>query len=166
MQGWPEQTKVKNQLWEIADRNTPLRNFSQYTQAIMDLGATVCKRSSPECLCCPLKSECKAYNSNQTQNYPSKKPKRIMPTKKVCMYIVKNELGEILLEQRPSKGYGAPYSFPEKLPTSRDDEKPVTNKNHCSQSAIPSENYLSTIRHTFSLSSGNPASLVKVSKII
>ena len=151
VQGWPEQTKVKNQLWEMADRNTPLRNFSQYTQAIMDLGATVCKRSSPECLCCPLKSECKAYNSNQTQNYPSKKPKRIMPTKKVCMYIVKNELGEILLEQRPSEGiWGALYSFPEKLPTSRDNEEPVSNKNHCSQLAIPSENYLNTIRHTFS----------------
>lgn len=151
VQGWPEQTKVKNQLWEIADRNTPLRNFSQYTQAIMDLGATVCKRSSPECLCCPLKSECKAYNSNQTQNYPSKKPKRFMPTKKVCMYIVKNELGEILLEQRPPEGiWGALYSFPEELPTSRDNENPVSSKNHCSQLAIPSENYLSTIRHTFS----------------
>ena len=109
----------------------------------MDLGATVCKRSSPECLCCPLKSECKAYNSNQTQNYPSKKPKRLMPTKKVCMYIVKNELGEILLEQRPPEGiWGALYSFPEKLPTSRDNENPVSSKNHCSQLAIPSENYL------------------------
>ena len=151
VQGWPEQTKVKNQLWEIADRNTPLRNFSQYTQAIMDLGATVCKRSSPECLCCPLKSECKAYNSNQIQNYPSKKPKRLMPTKKVCMYIVKNELGEILLEQRPPEGiWGALYSFPEKLPTSRENEKPMSSKNHSSQLTIPSENCLSTIRHTFS----------------
>ena len=151
VQGWPEQTKIKNQLWEIADRNTPLRNFSQYTQAIMDLGATVCKRSNPECLCCPLKSECKAYNSNQIQKYPTKKPKRLMPTKKLCMYIVKNELGEILLEQRPPEGiWGALYSFPEKLPTSRENEKPMSSKNHCSQSAIPSENCLSTIRHTFS----------------
>ena len=41
-------------------------------------------------------------------------------------------------------------SFPEKLPTSRDNEKPVSNKNHCSQLAIPSVIYLSTIRHTFS----------------
>ena len=151
VQGWPEQTKIKNQLWEIADKNTPLRNFSQYTQAIMDLGATVCKKSSPECLCCPLKSECKAYNSNQIQNYPSKKPKRLMPTKKVCMYIVKNELGEILLEQRPPEGiWGALYSFPEKLPTLRENEKPMSSKNHSPQLTIPSENCLSTIRHTFS----------------
>ena len=149
--GWPEQTKVRNQLWEIADRNTPQRNFSQYTQAIMDLGATVCKRSRPECLCCPVKSECKAYNSNQIQNYPTKKPKRLMPTKEVCMYIVKNELGEILLEQRPPEGiWGALYSFPENLPTSRENEKPMSSKNLCSQLAIPSENCLSTIRHTFS----------------
>ena len=71
--------------------------------------------------------------------------------KKVCMYIVKNELGEILLEQRPPEGiWGALYSFPEKLPTSRDNENPVSSKNHCSQLAIPSENYLHTIRHTFS----------------
>ena len=149
--GWPEQTKVRNQLWEIADRNTPQRNFSQYTQAIMDLGATVCKRSRPECLCCPVKSECKAYNSNQIQNYPTKKPKRLMPTKEVCMYIVKNELGEILLEQRPPEGiWGALYSFPENLPTSRENEKPMSSKNHSTQLRIPSENCLSTIRHTFS----------------
>ena len=151
VQGWPEQTKVRNQLWEIADRNTPLRNFSQYTQAIMDLGATVCKRSSPECLCCPLKSECKAYNSNQIQNYPTKKPKRLMPTRKVSMYIVKNELGEILLEQRPSKGiWGALYSFPEKLPTAMLNENPESDKKLCSIPALPAENCLSTIRHTFS----------------
>ena len=74
-----------------------------------------------------------------------------MPTKKVCMYIVKNELGEILLEQRPSEGiWGALYSFPEEFPTSRDNENPVSSKNHCLQLAIPSENYLNTIRHTFS----------------
>ena len=151
VQGWPEQTKIKNQLWEIADKNTPVRNFSHYTQAIMDLGATVCKRSSPACLCCPLNTECKAYITNQIEHYPGKKPKRLMPTKKVCMYIVENELGEILLEQRPPEGiWGALYSFPEKLATSRENEKPMSSKNHSPQLAIPSNHCLPTIRHTFS----------------
>ena len=67
------------------------------------------------------------------------------------MYIVKNELGEILLEQRPPEGiWGALYSFPEKLPTLRENEKPMSSKNHSTQLRIPSENCLSTIRHTFS----------------
>ena len=151
VQGWPEQTKIKNRLWEIADKNTPVRNFSHYTQAIMDLGATVCKRSSPECLCCPLNTECKACITDQIEHYPGKKPKRLIPTKKVFMYIVENELGEILLEQRPPEGiWGALYSFPEKLPTARENEKPMSGKNHSPQLAILSKNCLPTIRHTFS----------------
>ena len=151
VQGWPEQTKVKNQLWELADRTTPVKNFSQYTQAIMDLGATVCKRSNPECLRCPLNNECKAYTTNQVENYPSKKPKRLIPTKKVCMYILENELGEILLEQRPSEGiWGALYSFPEKLPTIGVKEYTESSKKPCSKTARPSENYLKTIKHSFS----------------
>ena len=151
VQGWPEQTKIKNQLWEIADKNTPVRNFSQYTQAIMDLGATVCKRSSPECLCCPLNTECKACITDQIEHYPGKKPKRLIPTKKVFMYIVENELGEILLEQRPSEGiWGALYSFPEKLPTKMVSESLESSKELGSIPAHPVENSLSVIRHTFS----------------
>ena len=151
VRGWPEKTKVKNRLWEIADSNTPMTNFSQYTQAIMDLGATVCKRSNPECERCPLNTECKAYTTNQVGNYPGKKPKRLIPTKKVCMYILENELGEILLEQRPSEGiWGALYSFPEKLPTLGVKEYSESSKKLCSKTARPSGNYLKTIRHTFS----------------
>jgi A/G-specific adenine glycosylase len=42
--GWPEQTLVRNQLWEIATALTPADRVANYTQAMMDLGATVCTR--------------------------------------------------------------------------------------------------------------------------
>ena len=74
--GWPEQTKTKNQLWAIAEKNTPRKNFAQYTQAIMDLGATGCKRSKPDCCRCPVEHTCNAYTLNKVEDYPSKKPNK------------------------------------------------------------------------------------------
>ena len=53
IEGWPEQTKIKNALWQIAEQSTPIKDVAAYTQAIMDLGATVCKRSNPSCDSCP-----------------------------------------------------------------------------------------------------------------
>lgn len=151
IQGWPEQTKVKNQLWEVAEQNTPLNNFSQYTQAIMDLGATVCKRSNPDCLKCPLNFGCNAYKYGETQNYPGKKPKKLIPIKKVCMYVFENEFGEILLEQRPPKGiWGSLYSFPEALELSKFRENLEANDTLCFKSAQIAEINLKPIRHTFS----------------
>ena len=67
------------------------------------------------------------------------------------MYILENELGEILLEQRPSEGiWGALYSFPERLPTIMVNEYSKSSKKACSKTALPSGDYLKTIKHTFS----------------
>ena len=151
IRGWPEQTKVKNQLWKIAEQNTPLKNFSQYTQAVMDLGATVCKRSNPDCLGCPLNPECSAHNLNEVQNYPGKKPKKPLPVKKVRMYVFENEFGEILLEQRPPTGiWGSLYSFPEELEPSNFRKNPKTGKGLCLKSDDVEENNLQPFKHNFS----------------
>ncbi len=63
IEGWPEQTKVKNELWQIAEQLTPKKDVAAYTQAIMDLGATICTRSEPICNACPLNESCVAFNS-------------------------------------------------------------------------------------------------------
>ena len=151
IQGWPEQKKVKEQLWEIAEQNTPLKDFSQYTQAVMDLGATVCKRSNPDCLKCPLNSACSAYKHNEIRNYPGKKPKKPIPVKKVRMYVFENELGEFLLEQRPPKGiWGSLYSFPEELELNKLKKNIETSNIVRLESASAEESNLQPIRHTFS----------------
>ena len=112
--GWPGETKVVNQLWEKAAALTPTARVADYTQAIMDLGASACSRSNPDCDACPFVADCTAYLAGEVENYPGKKPKKILPTKKTCMLVIENKHGEILLEKRPSSGlWGGLWSFPE-----------------------------------------------------
>lgn len=117
IEGWPGQTAVANELWEIAEKLTPQTRFADYTQAIMDLGATICVRSSPKCLACPLEAECIARQTGRVAELPGKKPKKAMPVRSTCMLIIENRAGEYLLQRRPSTGlWGGLWSFPEVEP--------------------------------------------------
>jgi len=112
--GWPEQSSTKKQLWEIAESLTPHKRMDDYTQAIMDLGATVCTRSKPSCPDCPLQLDCGAHQQDRIAEFPGKKAKKILPTKSVAMFILQNRFGEVLLEKRPTAGiWGSLYSLPE-----------------------------------------------------
>ncbi|WP_029408384.1 A/G-specific adenine glycosylase [Thiomicrorhabdus sp. Milos-T2] len=114
IEGWPGEKIIENKMWLLAEELTPQQRFNDYTQAIMDLGATVCKRSKPNCEQCPVKSGCGAFKANQVSVYPFKKPKKDKPTKQAWLLINQNSQGEICLEQRPQKGiWGGLWSFPE-----------------------------------------------------
>ena len=58
--GWPGQAKIEKALWRIAEQHMPIKNNRRYTQAMMDLGATVCTRKRPQCEHCP----CLLYTSD------------------------------------------------------------------------------------------------------
>ena len=60
VEGWPGKTAVANALWAAAEAHTPGQRVDDYTQAIMDLGATVCTRSRPQCGICPVSEDCEA----------------------------------------------------------------------------------------------------------
>ena len=112
--GWPGTTTTAQSLWEIAEQLTPEQRVADYTQAIMDLGATLCTRSSPNCRHCPFESECIARQSDQIDNYPGKKPKKTMPIRKTTMLLIENPQGEWLLQRRPAEGlWGGLWGFPE-----------------------------------------------------
>ena len=112
--GWPEQSPVKKQLWEVAELLTPHERVDDYTQAIMDLGATVCTRSKPSCQDCPLQRDCGAHQQDRISEFPGKKAKKTLPVKSVAMFILQNASGEVLLEKRPATGiWGSLYSLPE-----------------------------------------------------
>lgn len=114
VEGWPGQTDVVNQLWEIAEEYTPTMRPHHYTQAIMDMGATLCTRSKPRCESCPLHVGCVAFAQGNPQAYPGKKPKKELPEKSVQLIMLRNTAGDILLEQRPAQGiWGGLWSFPE-----------------------------------------------------
>ena len=113
IEGWPGKKEVENQLWEHAASLTPEQRLTDYTQAIMDLGATVCTRK-PDCSICPVSSLCLAYEQGNPTNFPEPKPRKTLPVKKTHMLVLRNEQGEILLERRPPSGiWGGLWSLPE-----------------------------------------------------
>lgn len=112
--GWTGQLKIQQQLWQLAEQLTPEKRLADYTQAIMDLGATLCTRSKPGCLQCPLQSECEAYATDQVKLLPTPKPKKTLPVKTVRMLLLRNTEEQILLEKRPPTGiWGGLWSLPE-----------------------------------------------------
>lgn len=114
VEGWPGQLGVANQLWEIAETYTPKTRANHYTQAMMDMGATLCTRSKPKCGECPLFDGCVAYAQGNPQDYPGKKPKKTLPEKSVQLLMLRNPSGDLLLQQRPAQGiWGGLWSFPE-----------------------------------------------------
>ena len=112
--GWPGQVRVQRQLWALAEQYTPVNTSAAYTQAMMDLGATVCTRARPQCESCPLQDGCAAHAAGEQTNYPSPRPKKTLPIRSVCMLLLCNDQGEVLLEKRPPAGiWGGLWSFPE-----------------------------------------------------
>ena len=112
--GWPGQTKVINKLWDVAEQLTPKHNNHCYSQAMMDLGATLCTRSKPNCDSCPIAQDCQALATGTQLDYPGKKPRKVMPVKSTQMLILENPRGEILLMKRPPQGiWGGLWGFPE-----------------------------------------------------
>lgn len=111
--GWPGKTTVANELWTLAEKHTPQERVAAYTQAIMDLGATVCTRSKPQCPVCPLQADCAAQKSGTQTEYPGRKPPKAKPQRQICMLLLLCH-GQIYLERRPAAGiWGGLWSLPE-----------------------------------------------------
>jgi A/G-specific adenine glycosylase len=83
-----------------------------YTQAIMELGALVCKPKNPKCDECPLSKFCMAYElgTQEQRPYLSKKAKKKIIHYNV--YIIKNN-SQIYLRKRTEKLLGGMYEFPQ-----------------------------------------------------
>lgn len=114
VEGWPGKPKVANILWEWAEACTPQKQVAEYTQAMMDIGATICTRSKPGCNVCPIQEDCIAFHSDQVQQLPTSRPKKILPVKSTQMILLSNIDQEILLEKRPPTGiWGGLWSLPE-----------------------------------------------------
>ncbi|GAA0856590.1 A/G-specific adenine glycosylase [Aliiglaciecola litoralis] len=111
IEGWPGNKAIETQLWDYADQFTPSKNADLYTQAIMDLGATLCTRSKPNCDQCPMQVNCLAYAQGRQTDYPTKKPKKAIPTKTTVMLLPKWQ-NQILIYKRPASGiWGGLFGF-------------------------------------------------------
>ena len=112
--GWPGTPAVEKELWELSETLLPGKRNADYTQAIMDFGATLCTRSKPRCIECPLNASCVAYLENRVSELPQKKPGKKIPTRHTVMLVFLNEQNEVFLSRRPAKGvWSGMWSLPE-----------------------------------------------------
>jgi A/G-specific adenine glycosylase len=140
--------KTENILWTAATKLTPTKRVAEYTQAMMDLGATVCTRTQPKCTACPLAGDCCAYQQNLTHVIPAKKPKRILPVHQVTLLIFKKNQ-QIWLVKRPAQGiWGGLFSLPE-IPGQAAIKQ---IKSYCLENlqfSLSTYEFLDAFRHTF-----------------
>jgi A/G-specific adenine glycosylase len=113
IEGFPGAAKVEAKLWALADDLLPSDGIESYTQGLMDLGATICTRSKPECGACPVSNGCVAFLAGRISELPSPRPKKEHPTRQATWLVLRHG-GQVLLERRPSAGiWGGLWSFPE-----------------------------------------------------
>ncbi|MDR2678840.1 MAG: A/G-specific adenine glycosylase [Zoogloeaceae bacterium] len=106
---------VEKALWVRAESLLPAASadMAAYTQGLMDLGATLCLRHTPDCAACPLAATCRARREGRVASLPTPKASAAKPERHVTLWLVTD--GErLLLQQRPSKGiWGGLFSLPE-----------------------------------------------------
>ncbi len=145
---WPGATLVNRQLWQLAEQLTPDMAVDTYTQAIMDLGATLCTRRNPDCERCPFSGECLAHAEGSTGDIPVGKPRKALPEKTVGLMIHLDHEKRIWLEKRPPSGiWGGLWSLPE-IEMDPDSSKPGSNS--AQPGSLGGSAISSAVRHTFS----------------
>ena len=144
--GWPGEKAVENRLWQLAERYTPAQRVADYTQAMMDLGATLCTRSKPGCGTCPLARHCIAWQQQAVSEYPGKKPRKQMPERHTIMLLLENSVGDILLEKRPPAGIWGGLWCPPQIGAAGELAEALGQR----QLTAGKKTVLSEFRHTFS----------------
>ncbi len=98
---------------ELAQRLLPRRSIETYTQALMDLGATVCTRARPACERCPVAQDCVALRGGRIGELPAARKRGPLPLRRSIWLLLLHK-GSVLLERRPSVGvWGGLWAFPE-----------------------------------------------------
>ena len=122
IEGDPGAAKLLNTLWRQTERCTPTQRVAAYTQAIMDLGATICTRTRPACSECPMLGKCVAAHEGRQAEFPGRRRKRQRPTRAAVLLIAEilsEGTNAVLIERRPATGiWGglwSPPQFPSEL---------------------------------------------------
>ncbi|HYF97480.1 MAG TPA: A/G-specific adenine glycosylase [Coxiellaceae bacterium] len=147
IKGWVGSQATLQKLWEFSSLYTPEEDCGDYNQAMMDLGATLCTRTKPQCPLCPLNKDCKAHLTHQETKFPEGKKAQTKPKKSIIWLLMRDHKEALFLEQRPPAGiWGGLWSPPE-CPAS---ENPI---DWCQQKfgcTILESEFQPKIKHVFS----------------
>jgi A/G-specific adenine glycosylase len=111
------QRTLERRLWQLAEECTPKEDVAAYTQAIMDLGATVCVRRRPLCPACPLAADCVARRTGRQHEIPAPRPRAVRRTRAVVMLFAQTSDGSVLLERRAEHGVWGGLWCPPQFPS-------------------------------------------------
>ena len=110
IEGSPGSKAVEAQLWQQAEALLPAGErvngdsaIATYTQALMDLGATLCTRSKPKCGECPVRTDCNACQTDRVRELPTPRPRKAVPEKHAIFLLLLHG-NDILLEKRAPSG--------------------------------------------------------------
>jgi A/G-specific adenine glycosylase len=143
--GFPGEARVEQRLWRRAEGLLPAREVPTYTQALMDLGATICLRARPKCEHCPVAADCVARRDGRIAELPAPRPKKALPQREVTVLLIERK-GEVLLERRPPTGiWSGLWSLPE-VQTGRDVAEHCRSRFHMKVAPQPP---LPAIEHGF-----------------
>jgi A/G-specific adenine glycosylase len=153
---YPGERRTEQAMWHRAEALLPAQGVESYTQGLMDMGATLCTRSSPDCARCPMQPRCVAHATSRTRELPVRKPKKATPEKHAVMLLVVHG-GQVLLEQRPGAGiWGGLLSLPELAGhvAVDDDDVPQVDDDAVDGALLPfgvaaSRERLNTVTHVF-----------------
>lgn len=114
IEGDPSAPALNALLWQRAEESTPPGNVATYTQAIMDLGATVCTRRRPRCSSCPLAAHCQAHRSGREEMIPTPRARPARSSRHAFLLMAARNDGSVLLTRRPASGvWGGLWCLPE-----------------------------------------------------
>lgn len=146
IEGWPGSSRINKLLWQLSTRYTPTARVADYTQAIMDLGATICTRHITQCSACPIQMDCRARRQDKVAELPTPKPASRLPVKHCTFLLLISGDRQTLLERRAASGiWGGLWSLPEF--ESADSAVAWCSQNHI---AVLAQQSLAVRRHTFS----------------
>ncbi|OIR05798.1 A/G-specific adenine glycosylase [mine drainage metagenome] len=103
IEGWAGEKKVEEKLWQQAEALLPSQDVATYTQALMDMGSSVCTRSRPKCALCPVQADCVALRTERIAELPSPRPRKAVP-ERYAVFLLLMHGNDILLEKRPGSG--------------------------------------------------------------
>ncbi|AFY67233.1 A/G-specific adenine glycosylase [Geitlerinema sp. PCC 7407] len=105
--------KAMPQLWALSGTLLDPQNPRDFNQALMDLGATVCTPSQPDCYGCPWQNHCRAYSLGIQAALPMREASSPLPHKQIGVAVIWNDQNQILIDRRPQSGLlGGLWEFP------------------------------------------------------
>ncbi len=104
IEGNPGSSSVERELWSLAESLLPRADvMPAYTQGLMDLGATLCRRRAPACAVCPLQRGCKARRDGRIDELPASRSRKVLPQRATWM-LLSMHAGQVLLQRRAPAG--------------------------------------------------------------